>query len=70
MKETVWVLTEEYNEYNQNGEYFLHAWRSKPTATQLSKHVYYNNKGLNHVLNGGGREKWEDHWYHLKEVEC
>jgi hypothetical protein len=70
MKETVWVLTEEYNLYDQMGEYFLHAWHSKPTATQLSKVVNVNNEELNYILSGGGHKKWEDQWYNLKEVEC
>ncbi len=71
MKDTVWVLTEEYNLYDQMGEYFVHAWVSKPTATQLAKHVNQNNEGINHILNGGGRtERYEHSWYHLKEVEC
>lgn len=31
----VWILTTEYNDYDQYGEYFLQAFASKPTPEQL-----------------------------------
>lgn len=31
----VWVLTEEVNDYNQYGEYFLAVFREKPTLEEL-----------------------------------
>lgn len=66
----IWVLTEEYNDYDQYGEYFVHAWIGKPTKEQLLKQVTHTNEErLQDILNGGGRNKTENHWYNLKEVE-
>lgn len=68
MSNKVWVLTEEYNQYDQYGEYYLAVFKDKPTLEKLL------NFGMNetiakHVLNGGGREKVEDQWYNLREEE-
>ncbi len=65
----IWLLTSEINDYNQCGEYFEAAYKDKPTHHQLTE-AGVETKSLRHVLNGGGRTpKYEDHWYHLKEVE-
>lgn len=37
MDKTAWILTEEYNEYNQYGGYFVTWWPEKPTEEQLAK---------------------------------
>jgi hypothetical protein len=63
----IWVLTEEYNMYDQYGAYFVHAWTKKPTPTELIAHGVDEHL-VSHVLQGGGREKYEDHWYNLEEV--
>lgn len=34
---TIWVLTQEVNDYNQHGAYFIDAWHEKPTIEQLAK---------------------------------
>lgn len=64
----IWVLTEEHNAYDQFGEYFVHAWNSKPTGDQLREviGIHGGDKFINHVLAGGGREKYEDSWYYLR----
>lgn len=68
MNPRVWILTEEYNDYDQHGEYFLGVYTSKPTIEQLlGKGVPQNC--LRHVLNGGGRKGTEDQWFHLRETE-
>lgn len=36
---SIWVLLEEYNDYDQHGEYFVHAWNHKPSKEELSEHV-------------------------------
>jgi hypothetical protein len=64
----IYVLTEEYNDYDQYGAYFVHAWIGKPTDMQLAEKIgsTYN---VDHILRGGGRtRKNENHWYNLKEV--
>ncbi len=40
----VWVLTEEYNEYDQHGEYFLAVFKDEPTEKDL-KHYDYTHFG-------------------------
>lgn len=61
---TCWVLTEEFNDYDQNGEYFVAVFGKKPTEEQLAPYVGHDTK---HVLSGGGRQETEYHWYYLRE---
>lgn len=73
MGNTVWVLTEEYNRYDQYGEYFCAVFKEKPTLKQLV------NMGVNEpyatkcINSGGGRlyngQKYENSWWYLREVE-
>ena len=65
---SIWVLTEEVNDYDQYGEYFVGAWNKKPTHQMLSALGVPQNR-LRHVLNGGGRVGNEDAWFYLKEIE-
>jgi hypothetical protein len=68
---TIWVLTEEYNDYYQHGEYFLEAWDHKPTREELIAATVEPQR-VEHVLAGGGRCKgpgryYDEQWYYLKE---
>lgn len=66
----MWILTEEYNDYDQYGEYFVHAWISKPTWDELYEVLKQHNDEdcCDHVYCGGGRKKRYDHqWYHFRE---
>jgi hypothetical protein len=67
----IWVLTKEYNDYNQHGEYFIHAWLEKPTKENLQEYLnsWYLQAFSEHILNGGGRKRLEDEWYNLVVVE-
>ena len=47
-----WVLTKEYNEYDQYGEYFVAIFKDKPHHTELTKLEVPTNR-LRHVLKGG-----------------
>ena len=62
----MWVLTEGYNDYDQHGDYFLHAWLFKPTNSQLLE--YIDGSLLSWVLNGGGRIGTEYNWFNLREL--
>ncbi|MBT4081820.1 MAG: hypothetical protein HOE82_14530 [Gammaproteobacteria bacterium] len=65
---TVFILTEEHNEYNQYGEYFLKAYRNKPTFKQLKEQLpLESNVVVGKLTRGGGRHGTEDVWYYLKE---
>jgi hypothetical protein len=61
----IWVLTREYNDYDQYGEYFIDAWDHKPTAEEICQACYVAD--ASHILAGGGRQAWEDCWYHLRK---
>ena len=55
----VWVLTEEYNDYDQHGEYFLAVFKDEPTTADLK------NFGYNHF----GRQKNEFSWVNKQKVK-
>ncbi len=67
---TVWILTEEYNDYDQHGEYFVEAFEAKPTTQQLIDAGVEESRTA-HVLSGGGRIElgsyYDNQWYHLRE---
>ena len=64
----LWIVTEDYNDYDQHGSYFIAAYASKPTVEMLTK-LLDNRIDGEHVFNGGGRRKWEDSWYNLHEID-
>lgn len=64
---TCWILTEEYNAYDQYGPYLVQVFQNKPTKEQLLSCKIPLNI-VNHVLNVGGRETDEDHWFYLEET--
>ena len=75
---SIWVLTEEYNDYDLHGEYFVHAWSHKPTREELLGNGVPETSPYcpdlpAHVLNGGGRitymAYYDEQWYHLKELK-
>jgi hypothetical protein len=66
----VWILTSEYNDYDQHGEYFEEVFMNKPTREQIMKVVNENEEYADYVLEGGGRQDGEYAWYWLREVEC
>lgn len=43
-KQEVWVLTTEYNDYDQHGAYFEAVWGTKPTLQQLSSYFAKTNE--------------------------
>lgn len=66
----VWVLTSEFNDYDQHGEYFEAVYASKPTAEQIAEKCRIYIEFADHILNGGGRKDKEYSWYWLREEEC
>ena len=60
----IWVLTQDFNDYDQHGSYFEGAWIAKPTAEQL-KNAGVPTSDIEHVLLGGGRRGSEYSWYDL-----
>lgn len=78
MVNSVYVLTREINQYDQDGEYFVTVFQNKPTVEQLKRHGVGEGwksestpeKICDHVLNcGGGRIDREDTWWYLRQVK-
>ena len=67
---TVFVLTREINQYDQDGEYFVAVFAKKPTREQLLAHGV-SEKYVEHTLMFGGRSAdYEYEWFHIREVEA
>lgn len=64
-----WVLTQEFNDYDQHGAYFVAWFSTKPTVEKLQKVLNLNHEYAQHVYNGGGRIEWEHQWYILQKVK-
>lgn len=65
----IWVLTSEYNDYDQHGEYFIAAFHGKPSAADLMKEVEVSAKQAEHLAAGGGRIDAEYQWFHLRRYD-
>ncbi len=81
-KGSVWVLTSEYNDYDQHGAYFEAVFAKKPTVEELvdffttdEKHSLNWANGMEalkyvlHIQGGGGRRGNENSWLCLEEVK-
>lgn len=77
----VWIITSEYNDYDQHGSYFEEAYANKPSYQQVEQFLVdrgevfkgrhcgdYVEKRVHHLLDGGGRIDSEHVWYTLEEV--
>lgn len=64
----IWVLTSEYNDYDQHGAYFEGVFLNKPNVHQLAQKGVPEHQ-IDRLLNkNGGRVGSEYHWYNLEEV--
>jgi hypothetical protein len=69
-----YILTTEYNHYDQMGEYFIAWFHKKPSPDELRQVMIDKEEEDScelccHILDGGGRTKrMEDQWYYLREV--
>ena len=64
----MWIVTSEYNQYDQEGEYFVAAYLTKPTFAQLKELIGGDATTVGKLTRGGGRQKTEHQWYNLHEV--
>lgn len=68
---SVWVLTSQYNDYDQHGEYLVKVYFSKPTEEELAKEVSDPQLREWCLTKGGGRPSAAyDKWFHLNEVDA
>lgn len=77
-KQKTWVLTRTINQYDQESDYLISVFVSKPSIKELIDFFRKNEKELSifissaligHIFNGGGRIKHEDEWFYLTEIE-
>lgn len=71
------ILTRQISEYNQDGEYFVAAFQTIPTAEQLNDALSLTSASgsfkerlalvLHLSVRGGGRISDEYEWYNLRE---
>jgi hypothetical protein len=67
----MWVVTREINEYDQDGAYFVAVYTDMPDFTQLKALLpQETDTTIGKLTRGGGREKDEQEWFYLEEVEC
>ena len=73
-----YVLTSQYNDYDQYGAYFIAWFHQKPTAEEVCKALRLDAAHAElfdymdlakHVLASGGRCGSEHVWYTLKQVQ-
>lgn len=64
---SIWVLTSEYNDYDQHGEYFVAVFVGKPALEQIQKYCEVGKEYARHILLGGGRINDEYKWYNLRQ---
>lgn len=81
-KPDVWILTQEFNDYDQHGAYFVAAFDGKPTIARMAEvldmrgaehdttfNVMAAVALIEHILQGGGRRGVENNWYRLEKVD-
>ena len=64
----MWIVTREINEYDQDGEYFVVAFDTKPTFRDLKKILGFDDVTVGKLTRGGGRQRSEDEWYNLYDI--
>ena len=68
----MFILTRELNEYEQDGEYFVAAYKRKPTYEMLEQVINANDvdEVVKYLLeDGGGRIRKEREWWNLHQVK-
>ena len=61
------MITKEYNQYDQYGVYFVAAWTYKPSLEEIKITLSCGDEEAEHILNGGGRQEFDQEWYNLFE---
>lgn len=70
MSNGVWLLTRSHNAYDQYGDYPCCIWEKRPTIEDLKDYFKTTSEEfLAHVSKGGGRQAYEEVWYHLDFVK-
>jgi hypothetical protein len=66
---SVWLLTSEYNDYDQYGRYYEQLYSKLPTTAQLIADGVPEDICEHLLLHGGGRmNNKQNVWYYLEEL--
>jgi hypothetical protein len=65
----IWILTSELNEYDQYGEYYICAFKEKPSLDIIQRLLNVTSEYATHILEKGGRLDTEYKWYNLREED-
>ncbi len=66
MAHKAWIITAEYNDYDQHGSYFVAWFREKPTFQDIKKLLPYETDAtIGKLTRGGGRQGSEYKHYNL-----
>ena len=65
----LWILTQEYNLYDQLGEYFIEAYDHLPTFEELTSVGVPTNRVKAVQLGGGRKDQTEYTWFYLRTKE-
>lgn len=66
----MWIVTRAVNDYNQDGDYFVAGFNSKPTFKDLKKLLpNESDVTIGKLTRGGGRQDFEGNWYYLTEMK-
>jgi len=65
----MWVITASINAYEQEGDYLVAVYKSKPTFKQLKTLLKEDDVTIGKLTRGGGRQNYEGSWYHLSELK-
>jgi hypothetical protein len=66
----MYVVTTEFNLYDQEGQYFVAAFESEPTFQELKTLLpKESDVTIGKLTRGGGRENGDHQWYNLHQVQ-
>jgi hypothetical protein len=63
--EIMYVLTRSINEYHQEGDYLVAAFKERPSEQKLVKLIGCTREYARHILDKGGRKDVENEWFHI-----
>ena len=65
----MWIVTRAINQYEQDGEYFVAAYKDKPNFQCLKVLLPGETDAtIGKLTRGGGRHEFEGEWFFLFEV--
>lgn len=63
----IYILTKEYNAYDQYGEYYVKVFKEFTSPTELAECMGCGVEYVDHMYHGGGRQGSEHVWFNIHE---